>query len=197
MKFVPTALPEVVEVRPVRHGDARGWFSEVYRADHLSDAGIDVDFVQDNESFSAPAGTVRGIHYQLDPHPQAKLVRVISGSILDVAVDLRRSSPTFGHHVAVTLSADEANQLFVPAGFGHALMTLEADVRVAYKVSGRYAPECERAIRWNDPALAINWPTVVAPTLSDKDVIAPLLAEQVDVFDGHTDIHSTIREHTS
>ena len=183
MKLCPTALPEIIEIRPTRHGDDRGWFSEVYRSDKLRDAGIDVAFVQDNESFSAHEGTVRGIHYQLDPHPQAKLIRVISGSILDVAVDLRRASPTFGHHVAVTLSAEGGNQLFIPAGFGHGLMTLEADVRVAYKVSDRYAPECERAVRWNDPDLAIRWPADVPATLSGKDEVAPFLADQHDVFD--------------
>ena len=184
MKFIPTALPEIVEIRPTRHGDDRGWFSEVYRCDQLLAAGIDIAFVQDNESFSAQQSTVRGIHYQLDPHPQAKLIRVISGSILDVAVDLRRTSPTFGQHVVVTLTAQDANQLYIPAGFGHGLMTLESDVRVAYKVSDRYAPECERAIRWDDPDLAIGWPAEVTPTLSGKDEIAPLFADQHDIFDG-------------
>ena len=110
--------------------------------------------MQDNESFSAPAGTLRGLHYQIAPHAQDKLLRVIDGSILDVAVDIRRDSPTFGQHVTVTLSADEGNQLLVPAGFAHGFCTLEADVRVAYKVSDVWAPDCERAIRWDDPALA-------------------------------------------
>jgi dTDP-4-dehydrorhamnose 3,5-epimerase len=184
MKLVPTALSEVIEIRPVRFGDDRGWFSEVYKSALFNDAGIDIDFVQDNESFSAAQGTLRGIHYQVAPHPQDKLVRVIRGSILDIAVDLRRSSPTFGDHVAVTLTADAGNQLLVPAGFGHGFCTLEPDTQVGYKVSGQYSTECERAIAWNDPELAVAWPAdVTEPTLSAKDMLAPLLADQPDLFD--------------
>ena len=139
--------------------------------------------MQDNESFSAPAGTLRGLHYQIAPHAQDKLLRVIDGSILDVAVDIRRDSPTFGQHVTVTLSADEGNQLLVPAGFAHGFCTLEADVRVAYKVSDVWAPDCERAIRWDDPALAIDWQLPPdGPTMSGKDAVAPLLADQPDLF---------------
>ena len=183
MEIIPTALDGVVEIRAKRFGDERGWFSEVWKQSALIDAGIDIDFVQDNESFSAPVGTLRGLHYQIAPHPQGKLVRVIQGSILDIAVDIRRDSPTFGRHVAVTLSAEDANQLLVPAGFAHGFCTLEPDVRVAYKVSGQYAPDCERAIRWDDPELAIDWPVPAdGPTLSDKDVAAPLFADQPDLF---------------
>jgi dTDP-4-dehydrorhamnose 3,5-epimerase len=183
MDIITTALDGVVEIRPPRHGDDRGWFSETYKRHELRDAGIDIEFVQDNESFSAPAGTLRGLHYQIAPHPQAKLIRVIDGSILDIVVDIRRGSPTFGRYVAVTLTADEGNQLLVPAGFAHGFCTLEPDVRVAYKVSGRYAPDCERAIRWDDPELAIDWPLPAdGPTLSAKDAVAPLLAEQPDLF---------------
>ena len=183
MEIIPTSLSGVVEIRAKRHGDERGWFSETWKQSALVSAGIDIDFVQDNESFSAPAGTLRGLHYQIAPHPQDKLVRVIQGSILDIAVDIRRSSPTFGQHVAVTLTADDANQLLVPAGFAHGFCTLQADVRVAYKVSGQYAPDCERAIRWDDPDLAIDWPIPAGgPTLSGKDQVAPLLADQPDLF---------------
>lgn len=182
MEFVPTDLPDVVEVRPRRFGDQRGWFSEVYKRAEFGDGGIDVDFVQDNESFSATVGTLRGLHYQLAPHAQAKLVRVLRGSILDVAVDIRRSSPTFGRHVAVTLTAEAGNQLYVPVGFAHGFLTLEPDVHVAYKVSGRYAPDCERAIRWDDPTLAVDWGGSVEPVLSDKDAVAPLLVDQPDLF---------------
>jgi dTDP-4-dehydrorhamnose 3,5-epimerase len=183
MEIIPTALDGVVEIRPRRHGDDRGWFSETYKRQALHDAGIDIDFVQDNESFSATVGTLRGLHYQLAPHPQDKLIRVIHGSILDVAVDIRRDSPTFGRHVAVTLTADDGNQLLVPAGFAHGFCTLEPDVRVAYKVSGEYAPDCERAIRWDDPDLAIDWPLPAdGPALSAKDAAAPLLADQPDLF---------------
>ena len=183
MEIIPTALDGVVEIRAKRFGDDRGWFSETWKQSALVDAGIHIDFVQDNESFSAPAGTLRGLHYQIAPHPQSKLVRVIQGSILDIAVDIRRSSPTFGQHVAVTLTASDANQLLVPAGFAHGFCTLEADVRVAYKVSGQYAPDCERAIRWDDPQLAIDWPLPAGgPTLSTKDLVAPLLADQPNLF---------------
>lgn len=183
MEIIPTALDGVVEIRPRRHGDDRGWFSETYKQHTLHDAGIDIDFMQDNESFSAPVGTLRGLHYQIAPHPQDKLVRVIHGSVLDVAVDIRRDSPTFGRHVAVTLTADAGNQLLVPVGFAHGFCTLEPDVRVAYKVSDRYAPDCERAIRWDDPDLGIDWQLPPGgPTLSGKDAVAPLLTEQPDLF---------------
>jgi len=183
MEITPTDLDGVVEIRPRRFGDDRGWFSETWNHSALAEAGIDIDFVQDNESFSAPVGTIRGLHYQVAPHPQGKLVRVIQGSILDVAVDIRRDSPTFGRHVTVILNANDGNQLLVPAGFAHGFCTLEPDVRVAYKVSGQYAPDCERAIRWDDPQLNINW-TLPAdgPTLSGKDAVAPLLADQPDLF---------------
>jgi dTDP-4-dehydrorhamnose 3,5-epimerase len=184
MEIIPTTLDGVVELRPIRRGDNRGWFRETWKRSAMVEAGIDVDFVQDNESFSAEAGTVRGLHYQVAPHPQGKLVRVIQGSIHDVAVDLRRSSPTFGQHVAVTLTDTDGNQLFVPAGFGHGFCTLESDVLVAYKVSGQYSVECERAVRWNDPELDIDWPLPagVEPVLSAKDIDAPLLADQPDLF---------------
>ena len=183
MEIIDTTLDGVVEIRPPRHGDDRGWFSETYKKHTFRDAGIDIDFVQDNESFSAPAGTLRGLHYQLAPHPQDKLIRVIQGSILDIAVDIRRDSTTFGQHVAVTLTADDGNQLLVPAGFAHGFCTLEADVRVAYKVSGEYSPVCERSIRWDDPDLAIRWTLPAGgPTLSGKDGIAPFLTDQPDLF---------------
>ena len=183
MEIIKTALDGVVEIRAKRHGDDRGWFSETYKQHTLHDAGIDIDFVQDNESFSAPTGTLRGLHYQVAPHPQDKLVRVIHGSILDVAVDIRRASPTFRQHIAVTLTADDGNQLLVPAGFAHGFCTLEEDVRVAYKVSGQYAPDCERAIRWDDPDLDIAWQLPAhGPTLSGKDGTAPLFADQPELF---------------
>ncbi len=183
MEIIKTALDGVVEIRSKRHGDERGWFSETYKRNVLRDAGIDIDFVQDNESFSAPTGTLRGLHYQTAPHAQDKLVRVIQGSILDIAVDIRQASPTFGQHIAVRLTADDANQLLVPVGFAHGFCTLEPDVRVTYKVSSQYAPDCERAIRWDDPTLAIEWPLPSSgPTLSGKDNVAPHLADQPDLF---------------
>jgi len=187
MEFRKTALDGVVVVVPRRFGDDRGWFSEVYTPAPFADAGIEVDFVQDNESFSATPGTIRGFHYQLAPQAQTKLVRVLRGRILDIAVDIRSNSPTFGEHVAVELSADLGNQLLVPAGFAHAFCTLEPDVHLAYKVSEVYAPDTERTIRWNDPAIGVGWPEwsrlgVRGPTLSSRDQAAPLLAEQPDVF---------------
>jgi dTDP-4-dehydrorhamnose 3,5-epimerase len=177
MRVEATAIPDVKVVRPQRFGDDRGWFSETYRADRLGEAGVAAAFVQDNQSFSAPAGTVRGLHFQLAPAAQAKLVRVLAGAILDVAVDLRRASPTFGHHVALRLDAAGGEQLFVPAGFAHGFCTLEPDTMVAYKVDAYYSPEHDRALLWNDPALAIPWP--VSPEtaiLSAKDSRAPTLA---------------------
>lgn len=184
MEFIPTEINDVIEIRPRRHGDNRGWFSETYKRSALAEHGINLDITQDNESFSAPTGTLRGLHYQVAPHAQHKIIRVVKGSILDVAVDIRRSSPTFGRHVAVTLTAEAGNQLVVPIGFAHGFCTLEADVQVAYKVTGIYAPECERALRWDDPTLAIAWPDFGAdgPVLSDKDLVAPLLPEQPDLF---------------
>jgi dTDP-4-dehydrorhamnose 3,5-epimerase len=184
MDITPTEISDVVEVVPKRFGDDRGWFSEVFKSEVLAGAGIHIEFVQDNESFSATPGTLRGLHFQLPPFAQDKLVRVINGSVLDVAVDIRRGSPTFGQHVTRVLTSDVGNQLLVPAGFAHGFLTLVADVQVAYKVSAPYAPETERAIRWDDPEIAIDWPDVDGgtPVLSDKDAIAPLLAAQPDLF---------------
>lgn len=184
MQLIPTELPDVIELRPIRHGDERGWFSEVYKSRVLAEAGLDLAFIQDNESFSAAAGTLRGVHYQLSPHAQAKLVRVTSGAMLDVAIDLRRSSSTFGRWVARTLTAAHGNQLLIPVGFGHGFCTLEPNTHVMYKVTAPYAPDHERAIRWDDPQLDIAWPAELAePTLSAKDAVAPSLADQPDLFD--------------
>ncbi|KAB1075357.1 dTDP-4-dehydrorhamnose 3,5-epimerase [Methylobacterium planeticum] len=183
MQVVETDIPAVKVVRPARFGDDRGWFSETYRADRLGQAGIDTAFVQDNQSFSAPVGTVRGLHFQLPPAAQAKLVRVLAGAILDVAVDLRRASPTYGRHVAVRLDAAGGDQLFVPAGFAHGFCTLEADTMVAYKVDAYYSPAHDRALLWNDPALAIAWPvTAETAILSGKDKLAPTLAALPETF---------------
>ncbi len=182
MEMRTTDLDGVVEIVPRRFGDDRGWFSEVWKRSDLDDAGISMDFVQDNESFSADVATLRGLHYQLPPFAQDKLVRVLRGSIQDVAVDIRRGSPTFGHHVSVVLSADLGNQLLVPAGFAHGFCTLEQDVQVTYKVTAPYAPDHERAIRWDDPEIGIDWLTTGPPMLSAKDAAAPLLADQPDLF---------------
>jgi dTDP-4-dehydrorhamnose 3,5-epimerase len=169
-------LPEVVEVTPPRHGDHRGYFSEVWKRAEFEAEGLRFDWVQDNQSLSAQAGTVRGLHFQAPPVAQDKLVRVLSGAILDVAVDIRRGSPRYGRWVACELSAGRGNQLLVPAGFAHGFMTLAADTVVLYKVSAPYSREHEGAILWNDPAIGIAWPAGLAPVLSDKDRAAPLLA---------------------
>jgi len=174
----------VVLLKPRRFGDARGWFMETYSDVSAHAAGIDVRFVQDNQSFSAFAGTIRGLHYQRPPHAQDKLVRCVRGSIMDYAVDIRRGSPTYGQHVAAKLTAEGGEQLFVPVGFAHAFVTLEPDVEVAYKVSDVYAPDCDGGIVWNDPTVGIDWPLPGSgAVLSDKDKILPTLAEFDSPFD--------------
>ncbi|MGE3292092.1 MAG: dTDP-4-dehydrorhamnose 3,5-epimerase [Geminicoccaceae bacterium] len=176
VQITSLTIPEVRLVVPDRFGDARGFFSETYSRRDFAAGGIPDEFVQDNHSRSSGAGTVRGLHYQLPPHAQGKLIRVLRGSILDVAVDIRRGSPSFGAHVAVTLSAELGNQLFIPAGFAHGFCTLEPDTEVAYKVTAYYSRERDRGIRWNDPALAIAWPVAAqGAVLSAKDVALPLL----------------------
>lgn len=168
----------VVKFVPRRFQDARGWFSETYQRDRFRDAGIAPEFVQDNQSYSAPAFTLRGIHFQTPPHAQAKLVRCLRGRIWDVAVDLRAGSPTYGQWVAAELTAQGGEQLFVPAGFGHAFLTLEPDCEVAYKVDDFYAPECDAGISWDDPDLNISWPLEGGqPQLSDKDARLPSLKD--------------------
>ena len=176
-------LPEVIVVTPKRFGDGRGFFSETYHRDKFAQVGIDCEFVQDNHSLSAAVGTLRGLHYQLPPHAQDKLVRVVRGRIRDVAVDIRRSSPTFGKHVAVELSAEGGEQILVPKGFAHGFVTLEPDTEVVYKVSDVYDQPSERGIAWNDPQLAVDWGLPVdQPTLSGKDAQNPKLADQPDLF---------------
>ncbi|MBL6456711.1 dTDP-4-dehydrorhamnose 3,5-epimerase [Belnapia sp. T6] len=167
-----------------RFGDHRGFFQEIYSARDFAALGITDVFVQDNHSLSAQVGTVRGMHFQLPPHPQAKLVRVLRGAVLDVVVDLRRSSPSFGQHVAVELSAANGQQLYVPVGFAHGFCTLEPDTEVAYKVTDYYAPDCDRGIAWDDPDLALPWPFEPgAVHLSDKDRRAPRLRDLPAIFE--------------
>lgn len=168
----------IVHLVPDRFRDSRGWFSETWNEDRFQKLGVKGRFCQDNQSVSVKAGTIRGIHFQHTPHAQAKLVRCTKGKIFDLAVDLRRKSPTFKKWVGVELSADLGNQLFVPSGFGHAFMTLEDDCHVAYKVDAYYAPHADGGIRWDDPELEINWPmSGTAPILSDKDAILPMLSD--------------------
>ncbi|ESY94425.1 dTDP-4-dehydrorhamnose 3,5-epimerase [Mesorhizobium sp. LNHC229A00] len=173
----PLGLDGVLEIVPKRHGDARGFFMETYNAERFSRAGIDLVFVQDNHSYSAAAGVLRGLHYQLAPRAQDKLLRVIRGSILDVAVDIRRTSKTFGKWAALEVSAQKGNQILVPNGFAHAFVTLVPDTEVLYKVTDTYSPEHDRSIRFDDPAIGIEWPSLAGGfQLSDKDLKAPLLA---------------------
>ena len=184
MHVTDTALPGVKQIRPIRHGDARGYFAETYRRDVLSANGIDIDFVQDNQAFSAAVHVLRGLHFQAPPAAQAKLVRVLRGAIVDVAVDIRAGSPCYGRHVAVRLTAEEGNQLFVPEGFAHGYCTLEPGTEVSYKVNRYYSPEHDRGLLWNDPALGVDWGLAGAkPVLSAKDHTHPPLAELPRYFD--------------
>ncbi|WP_417710211.1 dTDP-4-dehydrorhamnose 3,5-epimerase [Roseibium aggregatum] len=183
LEVIELDIPEVRILCPKRHGDSRGFFSETYNKALLSDAGIDIDFIQDNHAYSAEKGTVRGLHYQMPPFAQDKLVRVVRGAILDVAVDLRVGSPTYGQHVSSVISAENGKQILVPAGFAHGLVTLEPYTEVLYKVSQYYAPEHDRGILWNDPELAIDWGLAEADAiLSPKDRKLPRLAEVAACF---------------
>jgi len=185
MRVARQSISDVLLVTADRYQDARGWFRETYSGRTFAGAGIDVAFVQDNESCSVHAGTVRGLHYQLPPFAQAKLVRVLRGSIFDVVVDLRVGSPTFGRHVTIQLDASRDDAVFIPAGFAHGFCTLVDDTIVSYKVSTVYAPSYERGIRWNDPALGIRWPAVSQhPVISSKDAVWPALAAvgRADLF---------------
>ena len=178
-----TAIPGVRVLVPRRLGDARGWFVETYSTRSFAHALGDTVFVQDNQAFSAAPGTLRGLHFQRPPPPQAKLVRVLRGAIFDVAVDLRAGSPTYGRWAGVTLTADGGEQLFIPRGFAHGYCTLAPDTEVAYKVDGFYAPDCDAGLAWNDPTLAIAWPLAPGEAiLSDKDKALPPFAGFVSPF---------------
>jgi dTDP-4-dehydrorhamnose 3,5-epimerase len=172
-----TALAGVVILTPKRFGDHRGFFSESWNKGRMAEAGLDYDFVQDNHSLSRTVGTLRGLHYQRPPHAQAKLVRCGKGRLLDVAVDIRKGSPTYGQWVAEELSFENGRQLMIPAGFLHGFVTLEPDTEIIYKCTDYYAPDCDGAVAWNDPDLGINWQLAGNPVLSDKDAAAPLLSE--------------------
>ncbi len=183
MDVTRAELPEVLLLRPSCFRDARGYFVETYNKRAAVLVGITADFVQDNQSLSLRTGTVRALHFQVPPRPQAKLVRVLRGSIYDVAVDLRVGSPSYGAWVAERLTAEGGEQLFVPHGFAHGFCTLEPDTEVAYKVDDYYAPECERGLIWNDPTLAIGWPVAAADAvLSDKDRTLGFFADFVSPF---------------
>ena len=184
MEFIQQKIPEVVLIKPTVHRDKRGYFSETFRQDLFEEAvGYQVNFIQDNESKSTK-GVLRGLHYQLPPYTQAKLVRVIEGSVLDVAVDIRNSSPTFGQHVAVELTAENKHQLFVPHGFAHGFLVLSDSAIFAYKVDNYYAPEYDRGIAFDDTKLDVDWKLAMEELqLSDKDKTHPTIANAKDLFE--------------
>lgn len=184
MQFERLDIPDVILITPRKHADPRGFFSETYRADAWGAHCLGSHpFVQDNHVYSTQKGVLRGLHFQLQPHAQGKLVRCMRGAIFDVAVDIRSGSPTYGHHIGVELSAANWNQLWVPPGFAHGYVTLEEQCEVIYKVTDYYSPECDRGIAWDDPALAINWrltPTDII--LSEKDRKQPRLSDIPSAF---------------
>ncbi|MDE1999113.1 MAG: dTDP-4-dehydrorhamnose 3,5-epimerase [Burkholderiales bacterium] len=187
MKLIPTRIPDVVLIEPAVFGDDRGWFMESFNQAkfeaELTRLGLPVPrpFVQDNHSCSK-AGVLRGLHYQLPPHPQGKLVRVVQGAAFDVAVDIRKGSPTFGQWVGYELSASNRRQLWIPEGFAHGFLALQDDTHFLYKTTDVYAKDCERSILWSDPAIGIEWPlTGLSPNLAPKDLQAPVLSD-ADAF---------------
>lgn len=184
MQFTRINIPDVIIIEPKVHGDDRGYFVETFRADKLEEfLGFELNFTQDNESKSSK-GVLRGLHYQLPPHAQTKLVRVIQGRVLDVAVDIRKNSPTFGQYVAVELSANNKKQMLIPRGFAHGFVVLEDDTIFAYKVDNYYSPECDRGIAFDDPALNIDWILKKEElNLSAKDTKQPKLNETNDLFE--------------
>lgn len=173
--FEPLALPDVVLVRPARRGDARGFFAETYRASAFAEAGISGPFVQDNLARSGPR-VLRGLHFQLPPHAQGKLIQVVRGAVFDVAVDLRRASPTFGRWVGWELSAETGELLWVPPGFAHGYAVLGDGADLAYKVTAEYRAELDAGVRWDDPAIGVSWP-YPHPVLSPRDLALPVLGE--------------------
>lgn len=182
MNVIKSYLENVLVLEPKVFGDHRGWFMETYSEAKLLQAGLDLNFVQDNQSFSTVKGTLRGLHYQLNPKTQTKLVRCTKGAIFDVAVDIRKGSPTFGKWFGIELSAENKKQLLIPKGFAHGFLTLTENAEVQYKVDEYYAPECDRGIIWNDPSIGIEWPLDIEPILSAKDEEAPLLVNADNNF---------------
>ena len=181
MKVERLRIPDLILVTPDRHGDERGFFSETWNQARFASAGIDLPFIQDNQSFSREQGVLRGLHCQVSPNPQGKLVRCVLGAIWDVAVDARRASPTYGQWAAAELSAADGAQLWIPPGFLHGFCTLQPDTEVIYKVTGLYDRASERGVIWNDPDLALPWPVAV-PVLSDKDRVLPAWADVGALF---------------
>ncbi len=191
MNFIPQAIPEVILCQPKIHGDSRGYFVETFRHDLFKQAlGYSVNFIQDNESKSSK-GVLRGLHFQLSPYAQSKLVRVITGEVLDVAVDIRQGSPTFGQHVSALLNAENKHQLFVPRGFAHGFVVLSETAIFAYKVDNYYSPECDRGLAFDDTAINIDWKLPKDQLiLSEKDKQQLTLSETDELFDYHTNYYS-------
>ena len=178
MNTEPLSLPEILLITPKRHGDARGWFTETYTRRAFAEAGVADDFVQENHAYSKEQGTLRGLHLQVPPKAISKLIRCVAGAIFDVAVDVRAGSPTYGRWAGAELSAENGRSLYVPRGFAHGYLTLTPDVEVLYKQDGYWAPDCERGVRWDDPAIGIDWPLPPGGvTLNDRDRALPLLAD--------------------
>lgn len=183
MNLITTNIPDIKVFKPRRFGDARGWFSEVWHEQRLEGAGITAQFVQDNMALSTSVGTIRGLHFQHPPMAQGKLIFVVTGRLLDIVVDIRKGSPTFGQHVAAELSAEGGEQLWVPAGFAHGYCTLEADTRIFYKVTNYYDPKAEDGIRFDDATLGIDWPIdLTKAVVSDKDRVLPALNQLPTAF---------------
>lgn len=176
MKAIETGIEGLVVIEPDCHGDHRGWFMETYSKPKFEELGITCEFVQDNQSFSAQKGTLRGLHFQIEPMAQSKLLRCTRGKILDVAVDLRKNSPTYKKWYSIELSAENKLQFFMPAGMAHGFVTLTDDVEVQYKVDKVYAPKCDRSVRFDDPEIGVDW-GIAEPILSEKDLKAPLLKD--------------------
>lgn len=173
-------IEDVLLIEPKRFGDSRGWFCETFREDRLAEMGFTSKFVQDNHSYSAEVGILRGLHFQKPPHAQDKLIRTVRGAILDVAVDIRKGSPTYGKSVSAELTAENGCQLLVPKGFLHGFVTLVPETEVVYKVTDYYAPDCDAGVLWSDPAINVNWGDIKEPLLSDKDKVLPLLESLPD-----------------
>ncbi|MEY1556969.1 dTDP-4-dehydrorhamnose 3,5-epimerase [Yoonia sp. R2331] len=184
MKIEATSLPGVMKITPRRFGDARGFFSESWKKSALDEAGLSYDFVQDNHSLSEATGTLRGLHFQAPPYAQAKLVRCGRGALFDVAVDIRKGSPTYGQWVGEVLSFDNGAQLLVPEGFAHGFVTLEPMTEIIYKCSDVYAPDADGGVHWD--SCGVDWPLEGAPVLSDKDAAAPALADFDSPFEYQT-----------
>ena len=182
MQIETTSLSDVMILTPKRFGDDRGWFMETFNAARVAEAGLNLSFVQDNHSMSAKVGTLRGLHFQTPPHAQDKLVRCSKGAILDVAVDIRRGSPTYGKWVGVELREANGKQLLVPKGFLHGFVTRSENTEVQYKCTDVYAPDCDGGIRWDDPEIGIDWGLTGDPVLSAKDTVAPLLRDYNSPF---------------